>query len=98
MKAPVQASQRPEDGPLPRDLIHEHEAAELLKIKPQTLRAWRTYRGFPRRYQGIAPFKAYALPAAVYYSRADVERFIRACEVTWKVQRLSTEELQHAAQ
>ncbi len=80
---PPAATGQPQEPP-PDDLIPEVEAAAMLKVQPQTLRSWRTYRGFPARYKAIQRFRAYALPAGVFYSRADVQRFINDCAVCWR--------------
>ena len=58
------------------ELLNERQAADLLKVAPQTLRAWRSRRRGPK-FIRLGPGKQ----PAIRYERAELERFIDAGRV-----------------
>ena len=54
-----------------RDLLTRKEAAELMRLKPETLASWATRRWYSEELPIV-----YLSPRAVRYRREDVERFI----------------------
>ncbi|NCT66373.1 MAG: helix-turn-helix domain-containing protein [Rhodanobacteraceae bacterium] len=56
------------------DLLTEVEAAALLRVKPDTLRAWRTRK----RLAGKAPPYIQRGQGRVLYLRADLDAWLRA--------------------
>lgn len=54
-----------------RDLLTRKEAADLMRLKPETLASWAARRSYTEELPLV-----YLSPRAVRYRREDVERFI----------------------